>query len=489
MPPRLSPRPSNAPSRPASRRSIRLLPLAAVIALGCICASAAAAPPATRTAPRPSAPTDKAADAWWGVVTANDVYLRSAPSVESSYPYASFARGTVVRVVEESYGWARIAAVGPAFKDRFGYIKADRRVRLSDDGKSAEITTRTDVLAPNLAARNSPDTSWKAIARLEPGTRVTVLGTVEGQREIVHSIPLPADAEGWINMSFIRKATADEIATADPSARRALTSTAGTPTPQTTTPGAGGEGGARDRGTPAQPARDTAETDRRTPPPAEDVRDGDPEDVDPDEIDDATDDEEAVVAPERRPTPPPAPPAPPRIRLSDLELAFERLMREDPATAEVAALRERYLAFADEEGVAASERDFAAGRAEQLAMRQRIQDRLQEARRLRARADVDVEHIRSTREAMDARREYIAVGRLNASSVYDGVRLPLLYRLQDPSGGQTIGYLQPGRDGRDFDLSSLLGQLVGIVGSRAYDEALRVNVVVPTRIDVLTGVR
>ena len=74
------------------------------------------------------------------------------------------------------------------------------------------------------------------------------------------------------------------------------------------------------------------------------------------------------------------------------------------------------------------------------------------------------------------------MGRLNASTIYDGKRLPLLYRVQDDGTGQTVAYMRPGSS---FDLTGMLGQLIGIVGEKSYDGVLRLNLIAPRRIDVL----
>jgi serine protease inhibitor ecotin len=74
------------------------------------------------------------------------------------------------------------------------------------------------------------------------------------------------------------------------------------------------------------------------------------------------------------------------------------------------------------------------------------------------------------------------MGRLNASTVYDGDRLPLLYKLADEVTGHTIAYVMPGPNSKP---SEALGLLVGIKGVRRYDETLRVNVIIPDSIDVL----
>jgi hypothetical protein len=84
---------------------------------------------------------------------------------------------------------------------------------------------------------------------------------------------------------------------------------------------------------------------------------------------------------------------------------------------------------------------------------------------------------------MEARSDYTVVGVLNASTVYDGVRLPLLFRLTDPAAGQTVAYVAA----KDPNmLTTMLGTLIGIRGTKRFDEALKVNIVDPGTIDILT---
>ena len=63
---------------------------------------------------------------------------------------------------------------------------------------------------------------------------------------------------------------------------------------------------------------------------------------------------------------------------------------------------------------------------------------------------------------------------LNASVVYDGERLPRLYRLQDPTSGLTVAYLT---EDPDLKLSSMLGLVVGVKGPRHFDESLRRDII------------
>lgn len=513
-----------------SRRPRRGAFCSVVLALAAASTGLAAAPPAGGggTAPARTATAESAG--WWASVTTNDVYVRSAPSVDSSYPFLKLDRGALVKVVEETVGWARVPALGPSFKEAFGYVRADRKVKLSADGKRAEIVSKADVLAPNLSARFNPDSSWKPIAKLEPGQIVPVLDVIEGQRDTVYKIALPASSDGWINLTFLRKATAEELATLGPALSGVPAAPEATPgqtpngapiqpptqtptqTPsQTPTPNDAGAGASS--GSPpvpttsggANPADGTTAPSNPQLSPTTPARAGEPESPPPASAPGGF----SETPPASGTTPPvgdaaTTPPAdnatittgdattPPvesnaarvrRITIDDIEQAFEAVQRENPETAEVGPLRERYLEFADRPDTSASQREFARARAEQLQIKIDIQTRLAKVREMRAKANADLDTIRGARVAMDARREYVAVGRLNASTIYDGQRLPLLFRIQDPSGGQSIGYLQPGQG---FDLTALLGQLVGVVGTQGYDSALRLNIVTPTRIDLLT---
>jgi len=77
---------------------------------------------------------------------------------------------------------------------------------------------------------------------------------------------------------------------------------------------------------------------------------------------------------------------------------------------------------------------------------------------------------------------YDAVGRLLASSVYDGRTLPRMYRLADPATGRAVAYIRPGGP---VDTTGHLGKLVGVQGKQDYDPALKLKVIHVTRIDAL----
>ncbi len=77
---------------------------------------------------------------------------------------------------------------------------------------------------------------------------------------------------------------------------------------------------------------------------------------------------------------------------------------------------------------------------------------------------------------------YDAVGRLLASSVYDGKTLPRMFRLTDPATGRAVAYIRA-----DGPVSTIghLGKLVGVVGKAAYDPDLKLKVITVKRIDAL----
>src|SRR5690606_7330669 len=69
---------------------------------------------------------------------------------------------------------------------------------------------------------------------------------------------------------------------------------------------------------------------------------------------------------------------------------------------------------------------------------------------------------------LDSLRQYTVVGRLVASSVYDGRTLPLMYRVlsPEPTSTRTLAYVAPDATASLIDK---LGKLVGVVGDSRFD--------------------
>lgn len=429
------------------------------------------------------------------VVTADDVYVRSGAS-DGYYPFGHVHQGDLVKVVGDRFNFARVHTVGPAFhKDRyFGYLIYPKtqpgRFRLSDDGTRGTTLSRMDVLAPNLTTDYNPNDSWKPLMRLEADEQVTVLDRSETRNNIVLRIALPETAEGWINMRNLRPADEQQREKWD----RLIAGTE----PEPEQPERADERAERDVLARDKPEQARVEQPDEAPPEAEEavaepqpepeapVEEAEPADAEPEpepriediedaeEIEEAEPEAETVREPLEYPT------------LDDLEAAFEALRDEPIEHAEVAPLRDMYRDLARRHEDDDRTRRFAEARAEQLHIWTTVQQRREELAEMRTRAAMAGERTEAVRLALDAQAEYTAVGQLGSSTIYDGGRLPHLKRLRAPGSGRTVAYIQPD-DG--FDLDGMIGQLIGVVGERRYEPALRLHVIEPRRIDILSPER
>jgi hypothetical protein len=98
--------------------------------------------------------------------------------------------------------------------------------------------------------------------------------------------------------------------------------------------------------------------------------------------------------------------------------------------------------------------------------------------------EISADEARAIRLAVDAKGIYAAVGRLAGSTIFDGGRLPRLYRVHDAETGRTLAYLRPDPG---FDLAGMVGHVIGVVGDEHYDADLRLDVMTVRRIDLLGG--
>ena len=372
-------------------------------------------------------------------MTADNVYVRSGPSVQSSYPFGKLNRGAVVRVAEENFGWARVQTAGRAFAEINGFVPLDERIQLSTDGTSITATAVTELRAPNIGTESTPDSSWKQIGRIEAGATLTVVNRIDGERGSVWCVRLPEMGEGWINSNFLRRSTTAEAAAFDKAVVAEVVA-------ELTTEGA--------TANPTEPGTVASESIAIETKPAK-----------------PTKSPERIAADLRRTT------------FAELEAAWLKVKGQSVATAEVGALYARYVAFSVDVANDPSLASRIAARIAQLEVQQEVQNKILELQATKARLTGECDQINGVAVAIEARSEYTAVGVLNASIIYDGVNLPLLFRLQDSSTGQTVAYVVPG-DG--FQLSTMLGTLLGIKGEKAYDDSLKLDTITPKTIDFLS---
>jgi len=431
------------------------------------------------------------------VVKGTDVYVRCG-AAESYYPFAKVNDGDLVKVIGEKYDWMRVVTAGPAFHSGFGYIKSAKgdasRFRLSADGKTGVTLGKTDIVAPNLDAKSSPKDSWKSIVRLEADQTLQVIKTEDTDKDTIVTVALPNSAQGWISKAYLERATEaqtsqwnsmlsqknpDEAAGKSPghgSMAKANSEEQGKPRPVKQQPTATPKQTAEKPGA-AKPATEapapTSGNDNIDPATGETYT---PE-TDPDSSAQASTENVA------KPTATSKPSEPKKPTFDDLESAFKLLQKEPVETAEVGPLRAMYLDLASRNSGDQRMAHRAGGRAEQLQIWADIQKKRGELDAVRARAKMSAAETEAVRKALESSADYTAVGRVATSTIYDGKRLPKLLRLQDPASGRTVAYLQPDEQ---YELINLIGNLVGIVGDKTFDESMRLNIIAPHRIDVLT---
>lgn len=405
------------------------------IVLGLFACSAAIAQegePVETTAPPQAAPH------YFVIAEGTNINVRTAASVEGGYPFFKVNGGVLIEVLYDKYGWSRIRTSTPIFKKAFGYVSAKA---LEIDGTTGTVNKRTALRAPNLMHAGLVESSWEGLdPALEPGTTLELIDLIPGATNDdpgAWKVRLPRTHQAWINTNWLRPATAEEITAANPE-----------PLPATSN----------------QDTADTTETF---------VVVTDTEVVTTTEIDTEDSVEEPTLTPEEER----------EAKLAALDDAFRAMLKEDLLSAELELLQQQFIQFSQDEETTELQRATAKSRADVLAIKIDVQDRLARLKSMMDRTRIDGENILATRVAMDFRAPFDIVGRLNASIVFNGKgTMPLLFRLQDPAGRHTIAYLVPDKH---YDLAAMTGLLVGIVGSAEYDEALELNVIMPRRIDLV----
>ncbi len=456
-------------------------------------------------APRTALEPRVQAGAYWAQVKGDNVMIRSGPSVQSAYAVGRLTAGTPIKVLGVEYGWAKVAAVGPAFASLFGYIKSDGSSSYDAATKMLTVTGKAELLAANMDVGYAPEKSWKQLGSIATGERLSVVDVKTVGPDTYYAVRMPASTEVWVNNQFLAAMTQEEAdaiekalatggavpkpmvvtptptptptpvapTTPTPASGAGTTPPAASPTPAGTAapalPTDGTAAGAITNNPPTTPAVDP-EAERRAAEAAAAAK----------AREDAERKAQEEAAAERRQQQMERQLR--QVTYGDLEAKWKRVRNEPAESAELTALRERYLALAEDPIAPSSTRQLSNNRAEQIGVRIEVQNSLLELAERQRQRERTIQGVADLEIAMKQRMPYDAMGRLNASTVYDGDRLPLLYKLADEVTGHTIAYVMPGPNSKP---SEALGLLVGIKGVRRYDETLRVNVIIPDSIDVL----
>lgn len=429
------------------------------------------------------------------VTTANDASLRCGDS-GTYYVVAGLKSGTVLKVDGQSSGFLRVA-----------YPAGSRALVPADEGnpdptgKVVKLTKPSRLKAANAAiARNS----WNSLLDrdLNPGTELSLIDTIKNDdgKATYYAVTPPAEARAFISANLVRKATPEEVAATAPPA-------AATPpalsTPNITIAPAPGTGPANtvqpvvappasNPSTPPAPAA----TDPNTKPamPGVGGKMGEPT-VPPSPVEPST----VIVPTTPAPTPAPAPtdaPAPAPVKVEPPKPAqsevliklFERVQKQPLAEAELEGAVSQFESYIGTLGSSDADRRMARGMGRYVeALKLRME--IREAQRANALADKELAARQAETNArlteLQKQRYYSIIGRLMSSTIYDGVRQPLMFRIVSPESGfmRTLGYIVPDKN---FDLTSKIGLVVGIDGDSKRDEALKANVITPRHIDIVS---
>lgn len=435
----------------------------------------------------------------WVAVVADDTPMRCG-DLDRYYAIARFNAGDLLQVDGQSDEWARVrypSAVTP-------FVPAGDARPVGDD--QIELTEASGLRAPSLLMGLAG--SWKSVydPPLPAGTRLRIVG-VEANAEgetTGYRVAAPAPpgvkthAHGFVRASGVRNATVTEV-------ERYLATLKG-PAP---------EPAEQPAAAPATPEPDTTEPEATEPEPADVsllepmVRPGeeppasnapdivakvDPPASDADEPADVIEqggDQGELEAPDQ-PEAAPVAPRPAEVEgltaaeLKDLEAAFEsarKLPREelDVALDELLAEYQRAAHETDEPVVTRA----LGQRIEWLELRIATRDQRRRLASVMAEVDQREADLQRRVEQWQDSRSFTIVGRLLPSRVYDGVRLPLMYRVEsvEPlSYSRTIGYIRPGEGD---DLARYTGQVVGIRGLSGFDRELRMTIIEPREVEVL----
>ena len=432
--------------------------------------SSAQAQTANSPAVAKSAPNAKPA-AVQATVNAGGAVVRCAANTESGYPFGTLDVGQMVTIVETQPGWVRVRTEGDAFAGWGGFVPALPGVTLSADGKTLKVTGTAPINAPNDTADFNPDRSWKAIGYLTTGDELPVLNTIKGERDTFYAVPLTSKTSGWISESSITRVDATPAkTTAAPANNTPATTDAPKATPGTdegipteTPVGTTVEKTEAANGTVTQTEKEMVETTTAT----GDAKTGDAKTgakAEPKKRETAKAADSPAVQAARAS----------RAKFDGLEATWRTIAKETASNEDLFELKGGYAEVAADSTMLPSVRRNANTRITQIENLVKLREIKAAAENIRQDDDARKEQLANLEDWLRARQSYDAVGVLNASLVYDGERLPRLYRLQDPVSGFTTAYLM---EDPDFKLSSMLGLVVGVKGPRHFDESLRRDII------------
>jgi hypothetical protein len=480
--------------------------LLGLVALGMIFAS-----------PAPAIAQVEPVEPKWMTV-ARDAEMRCG-ELTTFYKVADLKAGQVVRMDARSPRWARI--IYPEWQHAF--------VAVGDAVLTSETQLRLESAAARVRAPNAISGlpgSWRSLylGEVKPGTLFTIIGKAESKDgqligyKVKPAFPPAVDQppHGYVELAALRDATAEEVAAhlaalqprdaasseskavaappaVEPESAPAVEPVQATPPtvdtpeePQAEAPGATEPEPAPEAAAPT--AADTSLLEEMAPPSPESPADAAPDQPAPaqaaSEPATATLDPSAA-APEAAGSETEAP-ARDWLGWPELEAEMRRVRAKggeamDDALDELIAEYERGLDHAESPAISRA----IETRLEWLRLRRDARDQRLALDAALSQAQQAGQAGRQGMQVWEDARGFDIVGRLVPSAIYDGRRLPLMYRIravEDAGLVRTIGYI---KDVPALNLGSKVGNIVGVIGDSRLDPALQLRVITPFRIETL----
>ncbi|MEE2908745.1 MAG: hypothetical protein VX527_13055 [Planctomycetota bacterium] len=400
------------------------------------------------------------------IVNADNAVIRCGGD-RNYYAFVAAPPQSLVHVKEEMANWGRVPAHGPLFAEAWGWI----RHATDEPGRFTVVDERTGttldtmpVYAPDLM-NPEPTKAWRPVCMLSMDSRVDILDStteiLDGKTYHFYKIRLPKQAEGWINMANLRPATTEEAlawsgSTISPSIETVVMQESEAASPAVTV----------DRietpvGQPSYLARYLA--NQRAVKTVVIVEEPG---------------EEYVVE------------SGPVVVENNYFKGLEQLYTSVPATDMsddlISRLWEAYAIVAEEDVDSDPESaQLASIRMRQLELAICLRDQQRSIEDLNAVVDLATRDVSVVRQSIDAPIDYAVIGRLNVSSIFTGSDgRPVMYRVEDPTSGRTLAYLEPNVS---LDLAAMIGQWIGVVGPMNFDSRWQVQVIAPQRVDLVAA--
>ena len=402
-------------------------------------------------------------------VAGGEALIRCAPG-SYFYPIAKLREGSIVVSLGTTEEWTRVEYPSGTR----AYVPVEQAT-LEDATIRLTAPSRLKAANLNYGLRGS----WKVVLDepLPAGTTFELVEAIEGEDGAVaaYLVAAPKGSVGYLPTSSLRDATPEEISEFKAAQL-----------PETR-PGEGARL-ARPGDVPGTPREErdvaAAPVERTPPPPDEQVAQTPPST--PEGAEPAPGDAGEVVSIDQSDRDPAAERQVGSI--AALEAAFEAVYRQDELDAEndelIAEFRRAIAALDMSDPSAPTTKRRLEARIELLELRRDVQAEQRALAEATREIDARATRLNDELALLQRTHSYEIVGRLVPSTVYDGKRLPLMYRIQ--SVGQavprTLGYVRPTQE---QSINAKVGEVVGVVGTASLDRSLKLRVVRPERIDVL----